>query len=411
MKRSMHSIHLVPSTAGRSIAIATFLALALLGLAVSARGQTPNTVQVRGLVDLVASDVGDYRYLNTNNTNDGNFDALRTRLFVDGKRGNTSVYLQFLISPESYSEFRFFGGYIMQRVHEQRNIFIEAGLIPVHDGIWASNTYSNKDPLIGIPLQQYWKSTLPYTMMPNDLDDLLSQRGRGQEYGVSYSDSNGTRGYRYAAMPVLYDNCWNYGLFALGTLGRLEFSIGGTLGPPSATVQGTDINDNIAPHAKLGFAFTPGFKVWGSIAHGAYLDRAVTKYLPAGKSVNDYYQDLYGLSVDWKIWRFWFMGEYFYNHYDTPLRAEGLSNQSAYVQSVYSMAPGWDVCLRLDALRFEKVEDSAGNKMSWDEDVYRVETGVGYHVSRDLVLKGVAQMTQFENDWALIPAIQASFSF
>jgi hypothetical protein len=407
----MHSIHLVPSAAGRPIAIATLLALALLGVAVSARGDSGGAIQVRGLVDLVATDVGDYRYLNTTNTNDGNFDALRARLFVDGKRGNTSVYIQFLVSPESYSEFRFFGGYIMQRIHEDRNIFIEAGLIPVHDGIWASHTYSNKNPLIGIPLQQYWKSSLPYTMMPNNLDDLLSKRGQSQVDGVTYADSNGTRGYRYAGMPVMYDNCWNYGAFALGTLGRLEFSLGITLGPPSATVQGADINESLSPHAKLGYAFTPGLKVWASFARGAYLDRAVAPYLPVGATVNDYNQDLYGLSVDWKIWKLWFMGEYFYNQYDTPIRQDGLSNQSFYVQSVYSMVPGWDLCLRYDALIFGEVEDSAGNAMTWDENVYRVESGVGYHVSRDLVVKGVAQMTSYRGDWDLIPAIQASFGF
>ena len=105
------------------------------------------------------------------------------------------------------------------------------------------------------------------------------------------------------------------------------------------------------------------------------------------------------------------MGEYFYNHYDTPIRADGLSNQSFYVQSVYSVAPGWDLCLRYDQLRFAKVEDSAGNNMTWDENVTRVETGIDYHVSRDLVLKGVAQMTRYEGDWSLIPAIQASFGF
>ncbi len=410
MRRSSNAIHWGP--AGRSIAVATFLALALIGIAVNARGQgLGNAIQVRGLVDLVATDVGDYRYLNTNNTNDGNFDALRTRLFVDGKRNNTSVYLQFLISPESYSEFRFFGGYVMQRVHEDRNIFLEAGLIPAHDGIWASHTYSNKNPLIGIPLQQYWKSSLPYTMMPNNLDDLLSKRGQSQEYGVSYSDSNGTRGYRYAAMPILYDNCWNYGAFALGTLGRFEFSLGFTLGPPSATVQGADINDNLSPHAKLGYAFTPGLKIWGSYAHGAYLDRAVAQYLPAGRTVNDYYQDLYGGSLDWKVWRLWFMGEYFFNKYDTPIREEGLSNQSFYLQTVFSLAPAWDICMRYDALIFGEVEDSAGNRVTWDDNVYRVESGVGYHVSRDLIVKGVVQTTRTQGDWDMIPAIQASFGF
>lgn len=409
MRRSMCSVHLVPSTAGRRIAIATFVALGLLGIAVNSFAQ--NAIQVRGLVDLVADDVSDYRFLNTNNTNDGNFDALRARLFVDGRRNNTSVYLQFLISPDSYSEFRFFGGYVMQRIHEERNVFIEAGLIPVNDGIWAANTYSNENPLIGIPLMQYWKGGLTATQMPNSLDDLLSKRGQAQEFGITYADSNGTRGYRYAAMPILYDNCWNYGAYTLGTLGHFEFALGATLGAPSASVQGTDSNDNISPHFKLGYAFTPGLKVWASIARGAYLDRAVAPYLPVGKSVNDYYQDLYGLSADWKVWKFWFMGEYFYNHYDTPIREAGLNNQSFYVQSVFALAPGWDLAMRFDALRFAEVEDTAGNVMTWDENVYRWETGVAYHVSRDLVVKGVAQMTQYEADWDMIPAIQASFGF
>jgi hypothetical protein len=409
MRRSTCTIHLVPSTAGRRIAIATFIALALIGVAVNAMAQS--AIQVRGLVDLVGTDVGDYRYLNTNNTNDGNFDALRARLFVDGRRNNTSVYLQFLISPDGYSDFRFFGGYVMQRVHEERNIYLEAGLIPVNDGIWAAITYSNENPLIGIPLMQYWKGGLTATQMPNSLDDLLSKRGQAQEYGVTYADSNGVRGYRYAAMPILYDNCWNYGAYALGTLGRFEFALGATLGAPSASVQGTDSNDNISPHFKLGYAFTPGLKMWASIARGAYLDRAVAPYLPAGATVNDYYQDLYGLSADWKVWRFWFMGEYFYNHYDTPIRESGLSNQSYYVQSVFSLAPAWDLAIRYDAMRFEDVQDSAGNTMTWDLNVQRWESGVDYHVSRDLVVKGVAQMTQYDGDWDMIPAIQASFGF
>jgi len=105
------------------------------------------------------------------------------------------------------------------------------------------------------------------------------------------------------------------------------------------------------------------------------------------------------------------MGEAFYNHYDTPLRADGLSNRSAYLQTVYSVVPGWDLCLRLDALQFAEVEDSAGNSMTWDENVYRVETGLGYHVSRDLALKIVAQATDYKENWDLVPAIQASFGF
>jgi hypothetical protein len=257
----------------------------------------------------------------------------------------------------------------------------------------------------------YWKTTLSNTMMPVDLDHMLSVRGQGQTR-FTYSDSNGVRGKAYVTMPMLYDNCWNYGVYSLGSLGRFEFAVGATLGTTGAPVQGSDTNDNIAWHAKVGYAFTPGLSAWVSGARGAYLTRDVVPYLPAGKSVNDYYQNLLGLSVDWKVWRLALAGEAFYSHADTPVRADGLASVSYWAQGSAAVAAGWDVTLRYDALRFEEVESSLGEVLTWDLNVDRWEGGVGYHVSRDLVLKGVVQMTKLAgDDFELIPAVQSSFTF
>jgi hypothetical protein len=410
MKHSVSSIHLVPSSIGRRIALGAFVVLALVGIAVDALAD--GTIQVRGLVDIVGTHLGDERYLNTVNTNDSNFDALRSRLFVEGQRGNTSAYLQFLISPESYNPFRFFGGYLMHQVWQERNIFLEAGLIPLQDGIWASHTYSNKNPLIGIPMAQYWKSTLSATMMPTDLDQLLSMRGQGQT-GFVYEDSSGVRGTPHPAAPIVYDNCWNYGAYTLGTIGHVEFALGVTVGAPAASIQGSDSNENLAVHAKVGYGFTPGLKLWVSGVRGAYLDRVVTPYLPTGKSVNQYDQNLLIVSTDWKWWRVAMLGEVYFNHFDTPVRADGLDNTGYYVQGVYSPVAGWDVALRYDALRFGDVTSSTGATMTWDENYTRWEGGVGYHASRDLLLKGVLQATRGsdENSWDIIPAVQVSFTF
>jgi hypothetical protein len=322
------------------------------------------------------------------------------------------VYLQFLVSPESYSAYRFFGGYVMHRPFSERNVFLEAGLIPVHDGIWASNTYSNKNPLIGIPMSNYWKTSLTAFSVPTSLDQLLSMRGQGQ-YNVAYKDSSGAvRGKYYAASPVLYDNCWNYGLYSLGTLGRVEFAAGVTLGSASASVQGSDSNENLAIHGKVGYAFTPGLKLWLSGTRGAYFDRVVSPYLPAGKTANDYYQNLFGVSGDYKVWQLWFMGEYWWNHWDTPVRSNGLDNQAYYLQAVYAFIPGWEAAVRYDAMRFNEVTNSLGQSVTWDAPVDRWETGINYHVSRELLVKGVAQFTRIDNtQWDLIPAVQASFSF
>ncbi len=408
MKRSKSTVRLVPSRTGRRIALGAFAALALVGFAVDAFAQ--NTVQVRGLIDIVGTHLGDDRYLNTVNTNDSNFDALRSRLFVEGKRGNTSVYLQFLVSPESYSQFRFFGGYLMHQIWQERNIFLEAGLIPLQDGIWASHTYSNKNPLIGIPMAQYWKSTMSATMMPTDMNQLLSMRGQGQT-GFVYADSNGVRGVAHATCPIVYDNCWNYGAFSLGTVGRVEYAVGVTVGAPAAAVAGSDTNDDLTFHAKLGYEFAPGFRMWVTGVRGAYLDRVVQDYLPAGKTVNDYFQTLFVASAEWNWWRLSLMGEAYMNHFDTPIRPEGLSNYSYYLQGVYSLFAGLDVAFRYDVMQFEDVPNADGELVTWDEDYRRVETGLGYHVSRDLFLKGVVQATAEQENWTVIPALQVSFSF
>lgn len=409
MRHALRVEPLLPSTVGRRIALAAIGLLAVLAIAVGARAE--GAVQVRGLVDIVAGNDTDYRIYNTFNTNDTNFDGLRARLFVEGNRGPTSVYLQFLVSPESYNTYRFYGGYLMQRLLSDRNVFLEAGLIPVHDGIWASHTYSNKNPLIGIPMAQYWKTSMTAHSVPVNLDQLLSMRGQGQT-GVIYRDSTGVRGDYYSASPILYDNCWNYGLYSLGTLGRVEFAAGVTLGSASASVQGADTNENLAVHGKIGYAFTPGLRLWLSATHGAYFDRVVSPYLPAGKTANDYFQDLVGVSGDWKVWQLAFLGEYWWNHWDTPVRSNGLDNQAYYVQGVYSFIPGWDVAVRYDAMRFNKVANSTGESVTWDAPIDRWETGINYHVTRELVVKGVTQFTRVDNtDWELIPAVQASFSF
>src|SRR5678816_4684377 len=95
MRHALRIEPLHPSTAGRRIALAAIATLAVLAIAVNALAE--GSVQVRGLIDIVAGDDQEFRNYNTLNTNDTNFDGLRARLFVEGNRGPTSVYLQFLV--------------------------------------------------------------------------------------------------------------------------------------------------------------------------------------------------------------------------------------------------------------------------------------------------------------------------
>ncbi len=371
-----------------------------------------NPVQIRGLVDIIGGDDADVRFLNTQNTDDSAFDPLRARLFIEGKQENTEVYIQFLFSPESRDVDRLYGAYVLHRIFDEKNLFFEIGRIPTHDGIWASTTYSNKNPLVGTPLGYYWKSSLPYRSMPNSLEELVASRLGGQR-GVMYTDSTGAQRGTFGQATLLYDNCWNNGAYLLGSTDRLEFAAGVTTGTTGAPVNNNDTNENIALHAKVGAAVTHGLKLYLSAARGAYLGRDAAPYLAPGQSINEYFQTVYIASATWQ-WNYLTMsGEHMWNHYDTPLRADGLGSTSTWLQAVYTVAVGWDVALRYDEIRFEDVTTTQGTT-TWDQNVYRWEGGISYKLSRHLIAKGVVQATDIGDGYKqgnILPTFQMSFSF
>lgn len=379
--------------------------------AADARAQ--GNIRVSGIAEIVAQSDDSRLYLNRNNLGDSNFDPLRARLFIEGGTDRTQIYLQTLFSQESAAPFRLYGAYLLHRVFESADIYLEAGLVPVHDGIWAPETYSDQNPLIAVPMAYYWKSDLHSRQLPVDIDQLVSARGQGQ-HGFVYADSTGqVRGKPFHSAPIVYDACWNYGAFTLGSFRRLEWALGVTVGSPSDPVSSTDTNENLSLHGRLGYAITPGLKVYASAAHGAYLSEDVAPYLPADKSVNDYKQTVLVGSASWNWGYFSFMGEAFFNHYTTPIRSDGLSNIALWGQVVWKFRPGWYMAARYDGLHFEEVETSAGPQ-TWDNNVRRIEAGVGYHISRELLAKAVLQHTDEGNGWAndnLIKAFQLSFSF
>jgi hypothetical protein len=371
-----------------------------------------SSIRIRGLVDLIGQSHDDKLYLNNTNISDSNFDPLRARLFIEGGTDRTQVFIQTLFSQQSFNEFRLYGAYLMHRVVESKEVYLEAGLIPIHDGIWAPHTYSDKNPLVGIPMAYYWKTNMHSYQMPLDTDHLVSQKGKGQT-GVAYMDGGNVRGKFWHAAPVLYDNCWNYGVFSLGVVGKFEYAAGVTLGAPADPVQSTDSNNDIALHGKIGYAVTPGFRIYLSAATGAYLGDDVTPFLPQGKTINDYRQNLVIASADWQWQHLSVMSEFFYNAFETPLTTDALTNTSFYVQGVYKFKPGWQLAARYDEMRFGDVTTTAGST-TWDQNIHRYEAGVGYHVSRELLTKLVVQHTDEGDGWKsdnFIPALQVSFSF
>lgn len=387
--------------------------LVLLGAGAMLVAPARAQFETKGLIDVVVADDDHARYLNWPRTGDSATDPLHTRIFFEGGSERTRAFVQLLLRDTSAARIRLYGAYFLHQVFEQHTFFVQAGKIPTPQGTWGPRTYSDQNPLIGVPMMYVWQSTLPTTQMPQDLDALVAAKGTGPFATLFYDESDQVRGAGGPNMLILYDNCWNDGIAALGIARGFEYQIAATTGSAGAPINGVDDNDDIALHARLGWAPIPEVVLRLSWSRGAYLSRGVQPFLPTGKSVNDYRQQLWMASVELSRGRWVFNGEGVVNHYDTPLTSESLSSWSAYADVAWKFAVGWTAALRYDTLRYGEVATSQG-KTSWDQDVARWEAGVAYDVTRDFVLKAVVQTTDlgegFEGE-TTIPALQAVVRF
>ncbi len=82
------------------------------------------------------------------------------------------------------------------------------------------------------------------------------------------------------------------------------------------------------------------------------------------------------------------------NFWETPTVGR-LAATSGYVElKVTSPFGGW-AAGRLDAIRYGEIESSSGESRPWDDDIDRVEAGVGWRFTRETLGKLVYQRSSF----------------
>ena len=260
-----------------------------------------------------------------------------------------------------------------------------AGKVPWAIGSYAPRTYSNRNPLIGAPLMYQYHSTLRWDEIPPDADALLASAGSGQA-GVSQG-----RG-----MPIVDDSYWDVGVTVLGSARPFEYALGMVAGTPGWGSTSRDENSGKTVLGRIGIAPLPGFRIGASAAYGPYLDEVVRPDLAPGLELNSYHQKLAMVDLEWLAGHVELRAEAADNLWETPTVGD-LRARSGYTEIKYLLSFGAFIAGRLDALRFGDIVDSSGAARSWDRDVTRAETGVGYRFNHDTVAKLIYQRTLVGN--------------
>ena len=334
---------------------------------------------VGGLLDLVAHNTEPDR---TNRTFSGtsNFDDMRLRLFFDAQlEGDVQLFTQIVVW--NYGSVFLYGAYVRFPEVAGTPVNLHVGLIPSTVGNWGPRTYSDENPLIGVPLVQNHHSSLAEGEAQTTVADLLAARDARPQSGV----------------PILYDNCWNTGIEAWGQAGDFDWSVAALSG---SVTYPTRTRTRSIPQGtgRLAWNGGPGLVVGASGWVGPWLVPGSPALGNADE--NDFLNIGGGLDLAWVLRYVEIHSETFVSRWEHPALPD-LGAVSGYVEAKYKFLPRWYVAARLDAFQPDRIRDEGGNRVRWDYPVRRAEYGVGFHPSPRITLKAVVQNDRFDGNSAL----------
>ncbi|MBT3606418.1 MAG: hypothetical protein HN521_25385 [Candidatus Latescibacteria bacterium] len=332
---------------------------------------------------------------------DSPFDKMRATLFGDIVLApRLTLFNQTILDPTSRAHFQTYWRPILQFDALQKNHFqllLEAGKLATTFGSYSPRAYSNRSPLISPPLMYHYFTSLRSNQLPANNDDLLKSRGQGNSSIFSGFGGGGGPGFSYG-LPIIYDVCWDTGIRAFGSLWRLEYSLALTQGALSdPVINGNDTNSGKQIVSRIGLIPATGLFIGSSYARGAYLNRIVATALPVGQTPEDYVQEVIGFDLNYEVRHLKLVAEVLFNTWEIPNIVDNQNNPKSlavlgwYAEARYAFLPGFYGAVRVDQLKFEKIENSAGQSLTWDDDIWRLEGGIGYQFWEGVLGKLIVQ--------------------
>ena len=282
-----------------------------------------------------------------------------------------------------------YGLYLRVRPFASRRFDVQAGRIPPTFGLMTRSSYGSSNILVGQPLAYQYLTSIHSDALPATTNDLLRMRGRG--WLSNFPVGNTTPG---PGLPLVNTSRWDTGVQAHGVTGILEWTgsiTAGSLSDPQ--FRDNNLGRQVAGRAVVRPAASMAFGM--SASRGAWLNRNLDGLI-GGASTEDLQQVAFGGDAEFSAGPFLVRGEAIRVEWAMPgfgrlQLTEPLVAISSLIEGRYKIGPGLYVAMRGDRLDFSKVAGPAG-LAEWEAQTWRVETGVGYSFTRNVIAKGVWQM-------------------
>ena len=324
------------------------------------------------------------------------FSALRNlRMGVSAEvRANDHVQLLTEVRLDQGRVLEAYGLFVRVRPWPARRFDIQVGRIPPTFGAMTRTAYGSSNLLIGQPLAYQYLLSLRADALPATNNDLLRMRGRGWLSNFPVGNSAPAPG-----LPIVNTSRWDTGAQAHGVNGKFEW-IGSVSAGSLSDPRFRDNNSGRHYAGRLVARPAPAFAFGVSASRGAWVNRNVDEAV-AGTNAGDHSRQIaYGGDAEFSTGRWLVRGEAIRSTWTLPPIAtlrltEPLVATSLLVEGRYKVAPGLYLAVRGDRLDFGRITGAAGPN-TWEARTWRVETGMGYSITRNIQIKGSWQRNDRE---------------
>ena len=274
--------------------------------------------------------------------------------------------------------------YFRVRPWAERRFDIQIGRIPPTFGAFPRRNYETDNPLIGYPLAYQYLTSIRADAIPASADELVQMRGRGWLATYSIPEQTSAPG-----VPLVNALRWDTGVQAHVATDLVEFAASIT----SGTLSNPLFRDDNAGRQFAGRAVVrpiAGLVIGASGAHGPFVSREAARAAVGGEHDGAFSQTAWGSDVEYARGYYVLRAETIVSRWTLPLIDNRLTSVATSVEGRYKIRPGFYVAARVDHLGFSRITTSTGSP-TWDAPVTRLETGGGYSILRNLLMKITVQ--------------------
>jgi hypothetical protein len=304
-----------------------------------------------------------------------------------------------------------FALYARVRPWQNRRLDIQIGRIPPTFGSFTRHAYGTENPLIGYPLAYQYLTSLRPDAVPVNADELLRMRGRGWLSNFGMGNLEPDRG-----LALVTAFAWDTGVQVSTGWRALDVTVAVTNGSAS-NPRVSDDNDGKQVAGRVALQPVVGLLLGASVARGQFARQTLIDSVGSSDG-RQFMQRVYGVDFEysrnhWMVRADGVLSEWTIPAVRPPFITGPLRAVAMSLEGRYTFLPGAYAAARAEHLAFNRIAGT-DRVAEWDAPVTRLETGVGYYLQRNVIVRGSIQINRRDGGRVrdlTLPALQLLYWF